>query len=435
MPIDREKLLARMKRIRERGDEPCVHRGATIDHIQRTCCGNVARFACARTGRIVEETKCKGCTLYSVNVCTTGTQPFEAPQAPAARAKGAPRRILLTNWQAPGDLTMLTAAIRDLHKVFPGRYETDVRTSCEAIWHHNPYLTRFPEPWIDEEASRTRDAQPAVPRERDGILFIPCTYEISPHHHFVGAFHRTLGRALGIEIPVTEVHGDIHFSEPERCWMSQLQEMGVQEPFWIIATDGKWDYTAKWPNWQTLQEVVWRLQGKVLFIQTGVRGNFTPPLRNVVDFIGQTDMRMLIRLIYHAAGVLCSVNGLMHLAAAVPTKPELPAARPCVVLAGGREQSTWEHYPWHRWLGAQGTMPCCTPSACWKSRCTPVGDGDAKDNADQRCQNFNTYAVPEGVDTGAIRLPEVRIPKCLDAISAADIVSAIQSYYTGGLLK
>lgn len=36
---------------------------------------------------------------------------------------------------------MLTAAVRDLHLAYPGEFETDVRTSCRALWQNNPYLT------------------------------------------------------------------------------------------------------------------------------------------------------------------------------------------------------------------------------------------------------------------------------------------------------
>jgi len=125
----------------------------------------------------------------------------------------------------------------------------------------------------------------------------------------------------------------------------------------------------------------------------------------------------------------------MHLAAAVPTKPGSIGPRPCVVLAGGRESSTWEHYPTHRWLGNQGTMPCCTPAACWKSRCTPVGDGDEKDLAENLCRSYNRYAVPPDAEINGKQLQEVRIPTCLDNIGADDIMREIEAYYRGGILR
>jgi hypothetical protein len=36
---------------------------------------------------------------------------------------------------------MLTAAVRDLHRACPGQFQTDVRTSADALWEHNPWLT------------------------------------------------------------------------------------------------------------------------------------------------------------------------------------------------------------------------------------------------------------------------------------------------------
>ena len=50
-------------------------------------------------------------------------------------------KLILRNFQSPGDIVMLTAAVRDLHLAYPGRFATDVRTSCPALWEHNPWIT------------------------------------------------------------------------------------------------------------------------------------------------------------------------------------------------------------------------------------------------------------------------------------------------------
>ena len=44
------------------------------------------------------------------------------------------RRIILRSHQSLGDVLMLTAAIRDLHLAHPGQFQTDVRTSADAIY-------------------------------------------------------------------------------------------------------------------------------------------------------------------------------------------------------------------------------------------------------------------------------------------------------------
>ena len=48
------------------------------------------------------------------------------------------RRLILRNFQSPGDIVMLTAAVRDLHLTYPGEFVTDVRTSCPELWESNP---------------------------------------------------------------------------------------------------------------------------------------------------------------------------------------------------------------------------------------------------------------------------------------------------------
>ena len=48
--------------------------------------------------------------------------------------------LILKSFQSPGDIVMLSVAVRELHTAFPGRFQTDVRTSADAIWENNPYL-------------------------------------------------------------------------------------------------------------------------------------------------------------------------------------------------------------------------------------------------------------------------------------------------------
>jgi len=55
------------------------------------------------------------------------------------------RKLILKNFQSPGDIIMLTAAVRDLHRSHPGSFVTDVRTPCPALWQHNPLVTPLKE--------------------------------------------------------------------------------------------------------------------------------------------------------------------------------------------------------------------------------------------------------------------------------------------------
>jgi hypothetical protein len=55
------------------------------------------------------------------------------------------KKLILRNFQSPGDIVMLTAAARDLHANYPGEFITDVRTSCLDLWLHNPHITTLNE--------------------------------------------------------------------------------------------------------------------------------------------------------------------------------------------------------------------------------------------------------------------------------------------------
>ena len=130
----------------------------------------------------------------------------------------------------------------------------------------------------------------------------------------------------------------------------------------------------------------------------------------------------MIRLIHHADGVLCPVTLAMHLAAAIETRDEGPAARACVVVAGGREPPHWEAYPQHQYISTVGSLSCCAEGGCWKSRCQLVGDGDDKDRR-------NVCEQPVEVQA------DLRIPRCMEMITPQEVIDRIERYYAGGVLR
>ena len=106
------------------------------------------------------------------------------------------------------------------------------------------------------------------------------------------------------------------------------------------------------------------------------RGHVHPPLDGVINLVGKADLRQLVRLVLHSARVVSPVTFAMHAAAAVPTRPDRPLNRACVVFAGGREPAQWEAYPHHQYLHVNGGLPCCDDGGgCWRSRVVPLGDG------------------------------------------------------------
>lgn len=140
------------------------------------------------------------------------------------------RKLILSNHQSPGDIVMLTAAVRDLHRRYPGEFLTDVRTPCSHLWENNPHIT-------------------ALHEDQQGTEFIDCEYPLIDRSnqepwHFLHGFIDYLNRRLDLQIALTEYRGDIHVSATEKSWISQVQEIsGDPIPFWIVSAGGKFDYT------------------------------------------------------------------------------------------------------------------------------------------------------------------------------------------------
>jgi ADP-heptose:LPS heptosyltransferase len=314
------------------------------------------------------------------------------------------RKLILRNFQSPGDIVMLTAAVRDLHRAHPGEFLVDVRTSCPALWENNPYLTPL------------RDDEPDVE-------VVDCHYPLIDRcntvpMHFLHGFPAYLNDQLGLRIRVTEFKGDLHISPAEKSWFSAVQSAwGPGRPFWLFVSGGKHDYTIKWWDPQRMQEVVNHFKDRFDFVQVGERGHHHPSLEGVIDLRGLTDLRQLIRLVYHAAGVVSPISLLMHLAAAVESPAGGPRNRPCVVVAGGREPPHWTAYPHHQFIHTVGALACCQNGGCWKSRTLPLGDNDEKDHPDQLCVDV----------VGAL-------PRCMDMITADEVIRKIELYYCGGAL-
>jgi len=310
---------------------------------------------------------------------------------------GRREEVVLESWLSPGDIVMLTAAVRDLHAAHPGRFRTWVNTSCQEIWENSPYVER-----VGSRARRVRCDYPLIHRANEVPL------------HFIHGYRLDLEQKLGVSIPPTVFRGDIHLSEDEKGWVGQVEEMtGADAPFWIVVAGGKTDYTAKWWPPSYFQQVVNSLTGQMRFVQVGSVDHVHPKLEGVLDLRGRTDLRQLIRLVYHSEGVLCPVTSLMHLAAAIPTKNPTYPSRPCVVVAGGRESPHWEAYPSHYFLHTIGMLPCCAAGGCWRSRTLRLGDGSIAD------QQKNLCLMPSGA-----------FPTCMHMIhpdQVSDIIKNILS--------
>jgi ADP-heptose:LPS heptosyltransferase len=323
-----------------------------------------------------------------------------------------PIKIVINCNLSPGDLVMLSAAIRDLHINYPNKFLTALNTSDInlELFENNPYITKF------DQASRE-------------VFFLNAEYDLVHRsnqgpYHFIHGYRLDFEAKLGVRIKPTDFKGDIHLTKEEKDMPHLLMKYKkIDKPYWIINAGVKRDFTTKLWEVQRFQRLCEAFP-EIQFIQIGagehVHRHLKSKHKNVLNLLNMTTMRELVRLVYHAAGCISPVSLLMHLAQAVPVNPKYQRLyRPCVVLAGGREPSHWEAYPTHAFLHNCGMLPCCAKGGCWKSRVKPIGDGDEKDFRNL-CER--PVKVPDN-DYG-----QDMVPKCMDLIPVSRAVEAIEGY-------
>jgi ADP-heptose:LPS heptosyltransferase len=276
-------------------------------------------------------------------------------ESTAGRPSG--KQLQLISDGNPGDVLMLTAAVRDLQLAFPGEYGVAVETKHPALWDHNPYI---------DSALRPRKASMAIDCTRPPLLEQCARLP----RHYIESIHDLLARRLGREIPLTRFAPDLHLDAAEAA----SPPFGLPRPYWVIVAGASHDCTAKLWAPANYQRVVDHFQSRVRFVQPGAPGDGHVPLAGVVDLLGKTTLREFVRLIYHADGVVCPVTFAMHAAAAFD--------KACVVVAGGREPPHWEMYPTHQFLHTVGQLPCCRSTGCWKRMVAPLHEGEAPASAE-----------------------------------------------------
>src|SRR5689334_11517782 len=111
------------------------------------------------------------------------------------------RNLILRSFQSPGDVLMMTAAVRDLHAAHPGQFLTDVRTSADELWLHNPHRTPMKE---GQSGVQTLD------------MHYPLIHQSNQRpYHFLHGYVHYLEEQLKVRIPVTRFQGDIHLTAEE----------------------------------------------------------------------------------------------------------------------------------------------------------------------------------------------------------------------------
>lgn len=324
----------------------------------------------------------------------------------------AARKIILKLLRAVGDTVVFTAVVRDLKRLYGEQVLVDVRTNFPETWYGNPHLT-----FISEEQEHPEIYD--FTHHAAGITLAGRGEKL----HFTTWFHRDLTAKSGLQVWPTESKPDLYLTDGEKA------QPPVEGRYWVLFAGGKTDATVKHWEYARYQELVDRLRLYGLkFVQTGAVHNdrvqhIHPPLQGVLNLVGWGGIRELFWQIYHAEGVICPITSGMHIAGAFD--------KPCVVIAGGREEPWWEEYSngWeafgdkaapvkvpHRYLHTLGMLPCCAAKGCWKKKVVPIDD-------DQ------TLCWRPMIKTGHQPLPE-----CMSMISTDAVVGAVLSYYQDGTL-
>lgn len=334
-----------------------------------------------------------GITLEGKNKHMKNLQPSEVTRIKAALSPTAPtvvtpksdaKKIILRNPLSPGDILVMSAALRALHKAYPGEYVTGVESPCPEIFANSPYVA----PVTPDEAEVIHMHYPEI------------DFSGESGYHFAAGHRMYLAEQIGRPIPQAGLLPDIFLTKVEREYNPVKEKLGYGGQYILIDAGVKGDYTLK--KYFYYQEVVDLLAKEdITCVQVGQLEHDHPLLENVLDLRGKTNLREFFSAIYHADVVITPVSLPMHAAAALK--------QPCVVLALGREAPRWEYYPSHRYLCTHGALPCCSYDGCGLSKledCTDLVD-DAK------------YG---------------KVPHCQKLIPPKKVFDAVMMYYQGGMV-
>jgi ADP-heptose:LPS heptosyltransferase len=307
-----------------------------------------------------------------------------------------PRKVLLVNKNACGDALVMTAAIESLHTTYKGKFLTDVRSSCNAVFENNPFITKF------EDITGVDEIEINYP-EID-----VCTNKPT---HFMQAYCSDLGMKLGVKLDCVVRKPSIYLSEQEMSYISRVQEItGKPTKHWLVSCGYKRDYPIKGLSREITQEVINYFYKKgITWVQIGDERDVHHPLNNVISQVGKTSVRELIRLVGTSSFMLCGITFPYWIAGALE--------KPCVCVAGGREPAWWLHLPTAKILGTEGQLSCCRTRACWKNAIVQ----DEKGRKD--------YELCEQPVFG-----EQILPKCITMISPDIIIKEIENFIYGGAI-
>lgn len=313
------------------------------------------------------------------------------------------KKIILSNGQAPGDGVAFCYAIKSLHETYPHKFITDVRSPYDCLFNGNPFITH-----IDD-----KDSSAEVINVGYDTIHMSNQYP----YRFITGFMHDISNKLGINIKPSRFQGFVYIEEKEKYWYSVIYEKLKKDvPYWIINAGYKNDFTAKAWDFDRYQKIIDSCPD-ITFVQIGHKTHIHPRLfgDNLINLVGQTDLRQLVRLVYNSFGVITPISLPMMLAYGIDAHPRFKrGSRACIVIAGGREPNHWQQGPNQHFLHTCGMLDCCDFGGCWKSRIIALGDGDEKDKS---------------LCSKPVKLKNNQtISKCMDMISENDVISIIRKY-------
>lgn len=301
------------------------------------------------------------------------------------------RKVILRNGQSPGDLMAWTSAIGDLAKSYPN-YKIGIECPAMEIFENSPYITQLDR--NDSEVEVFNIEYPEIHVSGWNGL------------HFADSWRHDMEKKLGIPIKKTGIKPDLWISDEEKGWWNQVHcEFNDDSQFWVLNAGRKQDNELK--QYHRYQEVVdlfnAKFDGKIKLVQIGHQDHLHPELKGVLNLVGKTNLRQLIRLIYHADGTIGPISMQMVASQAFE--------QPAVVIAGAKEGPRWQRNNWIRFLTNVGTLPCAKFDGCWRGG-----------SAQGQCESL-------------VNTDKGMVPKCFEMIKPYQIVDAMASYYEGGILK
>lgn len=328
----------------------------------------------------------------------------------------AKQAIILKHKHALGDAVCFTALTRDIQLNYPDQFDVFVDTHFKEAWANNPHAR------VVQTADRKRRPKPIHVEisYRNGIVQAGRGNKI----HMLSQFHRDFEQKTGMTMPVRRPHGTIYLEGDER-------KPRVEGRYWVVIAGAKMDITNKFWWYKRYQGVVDALRKQGVYcVQAGVlhRDHRHAQLTGTINMVKkQSSSREFFNLIMHAEGIICPVTAAMHIAACYH--------KPCVVIAGGREEPWWEAYANaydsfgpkctkvrtdHRFLHTLTQLHCCKRKGCWRKRTVPIEFGDRRNNKDP---------CLEPIDRD-----NQHIAKCMDMITVSHVVEAVMSYYDDGTI-